>query len=168
VIFLPILLWDASALAKPYVPEVGSDTAIALLAATAAATMMGTIVGYAETFSVLLRNRNRGTISPSTFAGAKSLLRIEVAENPDFVMLAVDDAVFFGGLALMERHNLNAADAATLYTFLTYARSTPSPPPVVLVASDHRLLTSARAEGLATLNPEALPAANVPAFLAAL
>jgi hypothetical protein len=36
----------------------------------------------------------------------------------------------------------------------------------VLVAADYRLLRAAGAEGRATLNPETLPAADVPAFLA--
>jgi hypothetical protein len=36
------------------------------------------------------------------------------------------------------------------------------------VASDRRLLRAAGAEGLVTLNPETVPAADVPAFLASL
>jgi hypothetical protein len=36
----------------------------------------------------------------------------------------------------------------------------------VLVAADQRLVRAAAAEGLATLNPETIPAVDVPALLA--
>jgi predicted nucleic acid-binding protein len=69
----PILFWDASALAKRYVPEVGSDAVKALFAVQPPPQIMGTVLGYAETFSVILRHHHRGTVSAATFATAKSL-----------------------------------------------------------------------------------------------
>src|SRR5438552_3606774 len=108
------LFWDASGLAKRFVPEPGSDSVNALFATTPRLVMVGTIIGYAETFSILLRHRNRGGISAATFAGATSLLRVDVAENPEFSLLTVDDGAFFGRLKLIEQYNLNATDAAIL------------------------------------------------------
>ena len=42
----------------------------------------------------------------------------------------------------------------------------PGAAPFVVVASDGRLITAAEAEGLKTLNPETVAAADVPTFLA--
>src|SRR5437899_2739286 len=67
------------------------------------------------------------------------------------------------------QHNLNATDAAILALFLRYlgALQTGSHG-CLLVAADQRLVQAARAEGLLVLNPEVLPAADVPALLASL
>lgn len=57
----------------------------------------------------------------------------------------------------------DTADALFAHTAQSFAGS-----PCALVASDQRLLRAAEAEGLATLNPELLPAAEVPTQLASL
>lgn len=160
------LLWDASGLAKRYVPEVGSATVNALWASVPAAQMATTFPGYAETFSIFLRKRNRGEISAVTFAAAKSAMRREVVNSLEFAVLAVETADVLAGIDLMEKHNINAADSAILAACLRYAQSLSEP--CVLVAADTRLLRAAAAEGLAVLNPELLPVADVPAFLLAL
>jgi hypothetical protein len=69
---------------------------------------------------------------------------------------------------MMQRHNLNATDAAILTMLLDLVPSLPPGDALVLVAADTRLLRGAAAEGLATLNPESVDAADVPALLAAL
>jgi hypothetical protein len=92
-----------------------------------------------------------------------------VLDDPDFILLSVDDAAFLAGITLTDRHNLNSSDAALLATYLRHTRPRPTgAPPCVLIASDQRLLRAAQLEGLVTLNPELLPAADVPAALAAL
>src|SRR5206468_977653 len=131
-----------------------------------AAQAIGTVIGYAETFSTLLRSHNRGVLSAATLAAAKALLRAEVVDDPSFTLLTVDDSAVFAGIALMERYNINATDAAILALFLRYIRALPTGSPTpVLIAADQRLLAAARTEGLATLNPETLAAPDVPAFL---
>jgi len=157
------ILWDASTLAKRYAPELGRETVKTLWAIVPPAQMMATFPIYAETYSLLLRKRNRQEMTNEIFAAAKSLLRTEVIDSPDFVMLATDAEDVLAGIVLMERHSINSSDAAFLAVCLRYA------PPLgevcVLVASDQRLLRAAAAEGLRTLNPEQA-AADVPAFLA--
>ena len=81
---MPTLLWDASALAKRYCPEVGSDTVAALFGAGPPLRMVTTFPGYAETFSVLVRKRNRGEITAATFTKTKSLLRLEIIDSTTF------------------------------------------------------------------------------------
>jgi hypothetical protein len=69
----------------------------------------------------------------------------------------------------MCQHNLNATDAAILTMLLDYVQALPpGSPTCVLVSADKRLLRAADAEGLATLDPEAIPAADVPTMLASL
>lgn len=161
------ILWDASALAKHYAPEAGSDTVDEFFTLVEPARMRATAVGYAETVSVLLRKRNRRTFSPAAYGVARTSLQDEVLEDPDFDLLSVDDAAFLAGVELVERHNLNAADAAVLVVYVSYAGE-PGAPPCVLIASDERMLRAARLEGLATLDPESVAPDDVPDLLARL
>jgi predicted nucleic acid-binding protein len=163
---VPLLFWDASALVKRYAAEAGADTVDAQFTQVPALPMVVTILGYAETYSVLLRKFNRGTIDLLAFTTAKASLRTEVVHDPDFSLLSVDDAAIFAGISLMELYNVNAIDGAILALFLRYVQALPTGSPTsVLVAADQRLLAAAQAEGLATLNPESLAAPDVPAFL---
>jgi predicted nucleic acid-binding protein len=165
---MPILLWDASALAKRYTPELGSDAVQALFASVPLSAMVATVWAYAEAFSILLRHRNRGTISAVSFVTAVSALENEILDNPAVRLLVVDDTAVLAGLSLMAAYNLNSSDAAFLSTYLRFRQAAPPGASTsVLVAADQRLLRAAEAEGIAVLNPETLPAADVPAFLAA-
>lgn len=89
-----ILLWDASALAKRYAPEVGSDTVDALFAEVPTAQMVSSAVSYAEIYSILLRTYNRGGIDRTAFETAKSALRAELINDPDFILLSIGDTAF--------------------------------------------------------------------------
>jgi predicted nucleic acid-binding protein len=162
------LFWDASALAKRYLREKGADTVAALFAVAAAHQMVGTLLGYTETVSAIMRHRNRGLIQLKTWAAAKTLLRLEVVENPAFSLLTIDDAALFASVAFIERYNLNATDAAILTVFLRYLDALlPGDRKGLLIASDQRLITAAEAEGLKTLNPEIVSPGDVPSILAA-
>jgi predicted nucleic acid-binding protein len=162
------LLWDASALAQRYVAETGSPSVNVLFAAIPPSQMATTILNYSETFAALLRKHHQGILDPASFAAAQAALRNEVIDDPDFVVLGLQFDDFLDGIDLIQRHHLNSADAANLRAFLLHTQSSHSPGPFLLVAADRRLLRAARAEGLATLDPEHLAAADVPAFLAGL
>jgi len=90
-----------------------------------------------------------------------------VVDNPDFEMLAITEEDIFASILMMRRHNINSTDAAILTLLLAYAQ-TPGALTCLLIAADKRLLRAAEAEGLATLNPEAVLPADVPALLAGL
>lgn len=160
------LLWDASGLAKRYAPEVGSATAHALWAAVPVSQMTTVFAVYAEAHAIMLRKRNGGVINEAAFLAAKALLRAEVINSLDFVILAVDTTDVLAGIDLTERHNINSSDAAFLAVCLRYAPTTGNT--CVVVAADGRLVRAAIAEGLSAVNPEVLDAADVPAFLAGL
>jgi predicted nucleic acid-binding protein len=164
---MPQLLWDASALAKRYTPEVGSDAVDACFGSPVVAAMITTCGVYAEACSVLRRKQNRGEIDLIAFTKARSALRSEVLLGPGVQWLTIEDDDILAGIALSDRHNLNSTDAALLVAYLDYARSQPSGAPTcLLVATDHHLLRAATSEGLDTLNPERVPAADIPALLA--
>lgn len=165
-----VLLWDASGLAKRYAPEVGSDMVDALFAAIPPAQMVSSSVSYAEIYSILLRKFNRAAINRAAFETAKSSLRAELINDPNFVLLSIGDTAFYRGIALMEAHNLNATDSALLVLFQTYIQSFPADSGMtfLLVAADERLVRTAKSEGLLAVNPEAIPASDVPALLASL
>jgi predicted nucleic acid-binding protein len=162
------LLWDASALAQRYAPEIGHVTVNALFAAVSKSQMITTVLRYSETCGALVRKRNRGDLDAASYSVARSALRAEIIDDPDFGVLAVEFGDILGGIDLIDRHNLNSTDASILMSFLGFARSQSSVTRCVLVAADQRLLRAAKAEGLSTLNPETFPAVDVPAFLAGL
>lgn len=70
------LLWEASALVKAYVPEVGSATVSALLKSIPRSNMAITFIGYAETHAVLVRKRNQGILTLSMFHATVSALEL--------------------------------------------------------------------------------------------
>ena len=163
---MPTLFWDASGLAKRYAPEVGSPTALALFAHLPVPKLISTPWGYTETYALLLRKRNGGILSRGSFLTATSALRNDMFLNSHFQLLTVTDADIFASVSHIQKYSLNSTDAALLATFLRYTQATGEN--CVLVAADGRFCHSAQAEGLPVLNPELMPAADMPAFLAAL
>lgn len=163
---MPHLLWDASALTKRYAEEEGSETVDVLFAQSPPPPMAGTFLGYTETAATLWRKRNRGAISDTSFRASASALRTEFLLGSRFQLLTISDMDLVSAVVYVQRHNLNASDAAILVAFLRYAGSVNDM--CVLVAADGRLVRAAIAEGLKALSPEQLTAADVPVFLAAL
>lgn len=163
---MPCLLWDASAIAKRYVPETGSPTVDELFQQTLFWKMFISVAGYSETYAILSRRRNSGMLSTMTHAVAQSALRAEIIDG-DFELISIDDNTIFASLPLIDQHNLNSSDAAILASYLVLSASLPEADlPTVLVASDQRLLRAAQAEGLAILNPELVAPTNVASTLA--
>lgn len=163
---MPTLFWDASGLAKYYTEEIGSITAEALVAHASVPRLTTTLWGYSETFSLLTRRRNDGRLSKRLFADAVSRLRSDILVLPLCDLISVTDADILYSITYIQRHNINATDAALLATLLRYAQVTGET--CALVAADGRFCRAASAEGLAVINPEAMPAVDVSAFLAAL
>jgi uncharacterized protein len=162
------LLWDASALVKRYAPETGSDVVDTLFALVPTTQMVATVLGYAETYSALLRKYHRGSIHATAFVTAKTSLLREVVHPPEFALLTVDDEAIFAGIALMDQHHVNATDAAILALFVRYVRVLPpATADCLLIAADRRLVLAAQAEGLSALDPEHVSSADVPSLLAA-
>jgi predicted nucleic acid-binding protein len=166
---VPLLFWDASALAKRYTKEVGTDTVNALFKAVPATSMATTVWGYAETYSLLLRAFNGERLDRTSFATSTAALQREIISSPDFGFLSVDDRAVPASLPLMQRHNLNTTDATLLAVLLRHARALPpSARRYVLVAADRRFVRASQAEGFAAIDPEQVATADVPTLVAAL
>lgn len=166
---MPLVLWDASGLAKRYVTEIGTETVNALFTFVPTSQMILPMLGYAETYSILLRRFNDRRLDAATFTAATLALENEVLNDPGFALLSLNDAAVLESISLMRLHHLNSSDGVILAGLLHYARSLgPDTLTCILVAADRRLLRAAQAEGIMTLNPEMIAAADVPAVLAAL
>ncbi len=160
------LLWDASALSKRYYEEKGSEAVDTIFAAVPLPGLIAHI-GYAETAAILRRKLNQGDIKFAAFQQARLLLEMEVLLDSEFDLLSVEGTDVLDGVGLTDLHNINSTDASILSAYLRYAQSQPqNGPPCVLVAADRRFIRAAEAEGLRTLNPELIPATDIPAFLA--
>lgn len=163
---MPTLFWDASALAKRYAPETGSPTALALFSYSPVPKLVTTPWGYTETYALLLRKRNSGVISLSSFVTAASALQNDIILQGQFRLLTVTNADIIGSITHIHKHNLNSTDAALLAALLRYVKITGET--CVLVAADARFCRAAQAERLSIINPETMSAADTSSFLSAL
>ena len=161
---MALIFWDASALAKRYTIEQGREVVNYLFDNVPFSLMACTTIGYAETYSILVRRLNGGILNQSTFNTAVLALQSEIVDNADFRLLTVTDVAIFNSIRLMRKHNINATDSAILTVAIDLqARMKTSH--CVLVSSDKRLLRSALPENLCTLNPEDISVLEVPALL---
>ena len=148
--------FDASALAKRYIEEIGSDKIDFLFANVPLARLKCLILGAVEVLWICVRKKNDGRISANQFVDSVAYLTSEVIDTQsDFKTISVPDSLVWDAIPLIETHSLNSVDAMVLSSALEVAtdlRSTGDT--LVLAASDQRLLRAARAEGLQVFNPE--------------
>ena len=148
--------FDASALAKRYTDEVGSDKIDFFFDNVPLERLSCLTLGAIEVFWICVRKRNDNRITSHQFERATTHLRHEVINNQSgFKTISVPDSLVWDSIRLIERYSLNSVDAMVLRSALdtaTELRSTDDK--LVLVASDQRLLRAAHAEGLQIFNPE--------------
>jgi predicted nucleic acid-binding protein len=148
------LLWDASAWVKRYYFEIGTGAAVELGNSSPYCENVLTVVGYAETHSILVRRRNGGHLSAEDYRDAAAKLVAEVLQDPAVTVLDVVSQDVLDGIVLIRRHSLNSSDASILQVYRALAAEDRNP--CVLVAADHRLCRAAALEGLRTLNRETI------------
>ncbi len=148
--------FDASALAKRYTDEIGSDEVDFLFANIPLERMQCLILGAVEVLWICIRKRNDGRITHSHFTQATGYLEQEVINSSsDFKTISIPDNLILNSMSLIESHSINSVDAIVLRSALDIAaelRSTGNR--LVFVASDQRLLRAAQTEGLLVFNPE--------------
>ena len=151
--------FDASALAKRYTDEVGSDKIDFFFDNVPLERLSCLTLGAIEVFWICVRKRNDNRITSHQFERTTTHLRHEVINNQSgFKTISVPDSLVWDSIRLIERYSLNSVDAMVLRSALdtaTELRSTDDK--LVLVASDQRLLRAAHAEGLQIFNPEIDP-----------
>lgn len=147
--------WDASALAKIVIVEVGSDLVNHLFASASVERMMALYLGVGEVWSVLVRRRNTGVLSERALRNGASRLGTDVVDAADFQLHTATDALVRASFDLIELYSINATDALVLRSALEAASELRSEgDDLVLIASDLRLLQAGRTEGLSIFNPE--------------
>ena len=157
---------DASALAKRYNPEIGSQLIAPLFNHTSGAQLMCLTLGAAEVVSVLVRRRNSGALSLDAFVHAMTNLRAEVLDAGEFGTLAADNELSTAAMPFIDQHALNATDSVVLRLALDLSvQLRADGDDIVLVASDQRLVRAARSEGLLTFDPERQTESGLAALL---
>lgn len=148
--------FDASALAKRYIEESGSDKIDFLFDNVPLRRLQCLTIGAMEVFWICIRKRNDNRITTTQFTQATGHLEHEVINRQsDFKTISVPDTLVWNAMDLIESYSLNSVDAIVLRSALDMVvelRGTGDT--VVLVASDQRLLRAARTEGLHIFNPE--------------
>jgi predicted nucleic acid-binding protein len=157
---------DASALAKRYSLEDGADQVDHLFGKVPRNRLMCLLLGAAEVLSVLVRRRNGGRLSASSFSQGVVNLHAEIIEATDFQTLPAENDLIIAALPFLERYSVNSTDAIVLRLALDFAdQFHSSGNNLVLVTSDQRLLRAAQAEGLLTFNPETQSQTDLDALL---
>lgn len=161
------VVFDASALAKRYVPEPGSTEVDHVFATVNPDQMVCLMLGAGEVASVLVRHRNRGRISRDLFAHSMAEITREIIDSPDFVTLPLPNATIRTAIPFLDKHSVNITDAVLLQVALDLQAGVRLlGGDVLLIASDKGLLRAARDEGIQTFDPENETAAAVDALLA--
>jgi predicted nucleic acid-binding protein len=157
---------DASALAKRYIAETGSDLVDRLLDHAERSRMVALRLNVGEVISVLVRRRNEHAITHAQFLAASTDLRAETVDDRRFSLLSTDEPQIDASWDLIEQHSINATDALLLRCTLNLAAAHRADgDDLVLVAADQRLLAAAQAEGLRTFDPEEDDQATLDALL---
>lgn len=153
---------DASALAKRYVPEIGTSIIDHLFLRLTPDRIFVLNIGTAEVVSIIVRKRNAGILSHKTSSQAFVDLQTEIINEPGILKVDADTDLVTGALPLIIRYSINATDAVLLRSAIDAAANLRSRGgDLVLVASDQRLLRAAQTEGLAIFNPETQTAADL-------
>ena len=134
--------FDASAFAKRYTRETGTNIINFLFANVSLERFMALIIGALEVFWICVRKRNDGRIAAPNFFQATSFLNQEViVDDSDFELLPTPDSFLQTAMDLVERHSINGTDALVLCSALeTATRLRSVVDDLVFVASDQRLL----------------------------
>lgn len=161
-----IFYFDASALAKRYVKEKGSEIIVRIFSAVEVTRMRALMIGLAEVVSIFVRKKNGGVISPALFHSSLLLFKQEILENLHFKKLDVESILISRAIPLIEKHSINATDAAVLRSALDIKQfENERGNELILVTSDKRLETAAKSEGLRVINPEAIQLSEIDLLL---
>jgi predicted nucleic acid-binding protein len=154
---VPFYQFDASAIVKRYVDEVGSGWVRAAVDAFAGNVISIADVTRAEVVSAITRRGREGTLDAEV--AAESLRTFEADSALQYRVAPTEYAIVSRAVDLLLQYPLRAYDAIQLATvvhlnelLLRYGL-----PPLVFVSADDELLAAAGAEGLATENPNQHP-----------
>lgn len=147
--------FDASALAKRYSDEPGTEIVNTIFETILPTRLMCLTIGATEAVSVLVRKRNDGRMSEPLVLQALINLYDEVINTPDFTTITADDSTVTDSIGFIIQHSINSTDAIVLVSALQIQfESQQRGDQLILVSSDQRLNRAAQQEGLEVFNPE--------------
>jgi len=150
-----VVYLDASALAKRYSPETGSELLDDLFEQLPIQQITCTTIGLLEVLSILIRKRNDGRLSKLLFDQAIREFEAELLANASFARTPLNDPLILSAAVLIRKHNINASDAVILQSALNLHEALSTQQHQVLFwCSDRRLGRAAKSEGIDVFDPE--------------
>jgi predicted nucleic acid-binding protein len=140
---------EATAFAKLFVREAGTDTLIRLMETVEDNRKLIAASTPLEVYAALRRRERAGAIAPQDATAALEVLRLEAART---VQEPLNPAVLESARQLLDRTNLRWPDALQLAAALV-AREMFQGTEIIFVSASQVLLDAARAEGLQVINP---------------
>lgn len=140
---------EATAFAKLFVREVGTDELIRLLESIEDNRKLIAASTPLEVYAAIRRRERSGAISREDARAALEILRLEAART---VQEPLNPAVLECARQLLDRTTLRWPDALQLGAALV-ARDMFQGTPIIFISASKTLLDAARLEGLETINP---------------
>jgi hypothetical protein len=140
---------EATAFAKLFVREPGTDTLIRLMEAVEDNRKLIAASTPLEVYAALRRRERTGAITPQDAAAAIEVLRLEAART---VQQPLNPAVLESARQLLDRTILRWPDALQVAAALV-AREMFQGTEIIFISASQTLLDAARAEGLQIVNP---------------
>ncbi len=144
---------DTSAIAKRYIPEIGTPWINAITDPIAKNTLLLCQLAWVELQSAISRRQRENTF---TREQAQILsTRFQTHWSTDYHIITVDQTLLNLATELIKKHPLRAYDAVQLASALLIQPNLSSPKTnlFTFVSADDRLLEIAQLEGLTTINP---------------
>jgi hypothetical protein len=140
---------EATAFAKLFVREPGTDTLIRLMETVEDNRKLIAASTPLEVYAALRRRERTGAITPQDAAAAIEVLRLEAART---VQQPLNPAVLESARQLLDRTILRWPDALQVAAALV-AREMFQGTEIIFISASQTLLDAARAEGLQIVNP---------------
>ena len=140
---------EATAFAKLFVRETGTDTLIRLMETVEDNRKLIAASTPLEIYAALRRRERAGAITVQDASAALEVLRLEAART---VQEPLNPAVLESARQILDRTNLRWPDALQLAAALV-AREMFQGTEIIFVSASQALLDAARAEGLPIMNP---------------
>lgn len=148
---------DSSTLVKRHVPEIGSDWVEKEFDTVNGNIVITSKLTIVEVLSAMNRRQREASISQTEYAqfSGDFLAFVET----DYRIFELTDSVLPESQRLLENYPLRAGDAVQLASALLANAQLRSAklPPLIFLASDARLLSAAKDEGLQTDDPQTHP-----------
>lgn len=142
-----MIFLDASAAAKRYFPELGSDKVAGIFGASEHRYSL--LILPCELASVLNRRFREGDLSRTDYRDIKEQIRMDLKTID---AIPIDADLIGTSLQLLDSHPLKTLDSLYLAAALSLQQG--GKEPVLFVSADRQLLRAAQAEGLKVLDPE--------------